>query len=72
MKSNITRATELKILKSNITEQRRLKGLKVKDVCKRMGKTRYYFSQLRNPSIRTIVDIAHSIGCEPSVLLKGL
>lgn len=64
--------TTIQIIKFNIKTECRHRKIKIKDLCKRMGFTRYYISNLENPSINTIINIANYIGCTPSDLLKGI
>ena len=66
MKGNIL------ILKRNIQEERRNRKVKVSEVCKYLGRDRFYLAQMVNPDLNTLVDISKAIGCNASDLLKGL
>jgi len=57
-------------LKENIHRERRFRNIKVSDLCKNIGKDRFYISQMINPPFNTIIDIANAIGCTPADLMK--
>lgn len=64
--------TSIQIVKANIKRLCKENGTNTSKLCKLLGKNRNHISQLENPSIRTMVDIANAIGCSPSDLLAGL
>lgn len=64
--------TNIQQLKINIKVLCKNKGINIGRLCKSLGKNRCYISQLENPGLNTIIDIANTIGCSPSELLNGL
>lgn len=66
------RKSDLNKLKDNINVMRKEKKIKVSELCDRIGRDRFYLSQMTSPSIKTIIEISQVLECEPSELLKGL
>lgn len=64
--------TSIQVIKINIKRLCKENGINTSKLCKLLGKNRNHISQLENPSIRTMVDIANAIGCRPSDLMVGL
>ena len=62
----------IKVIKENIKQELKTRNKSIQSFCKGLGVERNYISQLREHTpVSKIIKIAHSIGCEPSELLKG-
>lgn len=62
----------IEIVKKNIKEQMKAKGMTAQEICKIMNVSDKFIYRLTNEcKVNKIIKIAHAIGCEPSDLLKG-
>ena len=60
-------------VKQNIKEQLKLSNMTILELCKLMRKDRRYIYYMTDEvKLNKIIEISKYIGCNPSVLLKGL
>lgn len=56
---------DIEQLKYNINIERKKRNKSIEDICRSLRKNRSWIAHLTNPSMNTIIDIAHAIGCQP-------
>ena len=63
----------IEIVKKNIKEQMKAKGMTAQEICKIMNVSdKFIYRMTDEVKASKIIRIAHAIGCEPSDLLKGI
>lgn len=64
--------SRLDIVKKNIKQECKDRGITIAELCKRLGKNRCYIAQMRNPGLDKIINIADAIGCKLEDVFAGI